>query len=348
MKLLVQEGRFAFFLPLESLDREPVTDILSSAEEEKFKAWKADHGAPAWFFLDAVDELKLTEGKLDRALRRVSKEIGDHIQRARVIISCRPSDWRPVTDLATVKYQLPVPTEDGENTPLSSDGENADLAASAAVQTVAMLPMSDAQIQHFAEQAGVTDATSFLQEIRQQNAWIFAGRPLDLSDLIGIWKSSGRLGSRSEQHEINVNGKLKDDPGRPDHGVLNDTKAQLGAERLALALALTRTRSIRSPEWTPDIQRGNGVLDAAQVLHEWTEEERQALLRRAFSILPPTAASVSIIAQFRSIWPRGTCGRSADGVCPRRRYCGFCLRNATELRSCFPPCAPSPHGWRFG
>ena len=98
---LVQEGRFAFFLPLESLDKDPVVDILSSDEEERFEEWKLKDGAPAWFFLDAVDELKLTEGKLDRALRRVSKDIDGHIQRARVIISCRPSDWRPVTDLVT-------------------------------------------------------------------------------------------------------------------------------------------------------------------------------------------------------------------------------------------------------
>ncbi len=299
VKRLVQEGRFAFFLPLESLDREPVVDMLSSAEKERFVAWKADQVAPAWFFLDAVDELKLTKGKLDRALRRVSKDIEDHLQRARVIISCRPSDWRPVTDLATVKQRLLVPTEDGHNSPQSSDDffikalkhdseqttgsteQNADPATSATVQTVAMLAMNDAQIRRFAEHAGVTDATAFLQAISRQNAWTFAGRPLDLSDLIGNWRRFARLGTRTEQHETNVKGKLKDYPDRLDHGVLNDTKAQLGAERLALALALTRTRSIRSPEQSPDIERADKVLDAADILSDWTEEERQALLRRA-------------------------------------------------------------------
>ena len=64
----MQDGRFAFFVALESLDRKPVADLLSPAEEEKFKAWIADSEAPAWFFLDAVDELKLTTGKFDRAL----------------------------------------------------------------------------------------------------------------------------------------------------------------------------------------------------------------------------------------------------------------------------------------
>ena len=270
---LVQEGRFAFFLPLENLDKEPVVDILSSVEEEGFKAWKADDGASAWFSLDAVDELKLTEGKLDRALRRLFKDIDGHIHRAQVIISCRPSDWRPATDLATVEHRLPVPTGDGETLVQSSER--------AFAQTVEMLPMNDPQIRHFAEKSGVIDSTEFIAEIRQQNAWIFAGRPLDLSDLIGTWRSSGHLGTRSEQHETNVKSKLKDDPGRPDRGVLNDAKAQLGAGCLALALTLTRTRSIRSPEQTADIPREDRVLDAAAILHEWTEEERQTLLRRA-------------------------------------------------------------------
>ena len=65
---LVGEDRFAFFVPLESLDREPIADLLSVADEARLEAWKVDNRETAWFFLDAVDELKLTEGKLDRAL----------------------------------------------------------------------------------------------------------------------------------------------------------------------------------------------------------------------------------------------------------------------------------------
>lgn len=90
---LAGEGRFAFFVPLESLDREPIAESLSVAEEERLGQWKVDGKEPAWLFLDAVDELKLTEGKLDRVLNRLSREIDGHLERARIIISCRPSDW---------------------------------------------------------------------------------------------------------------------------------------------------------------------------------------------------------------------------------------------------------------
>lgn len=297
---LVREGQFAFFVPLESLDRgEPFVDVLSTNEQERFEVWKTAGAAPAWFFLDAVDELKLTEGKLDRALRRLSNALTGHLARAHVLISCRPSDWRPSVDLATVQRRLPVPERgDGVPSPPSEEAflnalrhdqgrapfirpEEEDLPHSEDVQTVTMLPMSGSQITRFAEQAGVHDAEALLNEITRQNAWSFARRPLDLTQLSETWTSLGRLGTRAEQHEANITAKLKDDPDRPDHNVLPDTKARLGAERLALALALTRTRTIKTPEQALDVQRAEGVLDAASILPDWTAAERQALLRRA-------------------------------------------------------------------
>lgn len=297
-KRLVGEGQFAFFVPLESLDREEFINLLLADEEERFEAWKADGHAPAWFFLDAVDELKLTEGKLVRALRHLSRALTGHLARARVIISCRPSDWRLSVDLTTVRNRLPVPERGGNILSQSSEEafldalrrdqgstpfvrpEEEDGAGAEIVQTV-MLPMSGSQILRFAEQSGVHDADAFLAEIAQQNAWTFARRPLDLGHLIETWTSLGRLGTRAEQHEANVIAKLKDDPDRPDRHVLTDTKARLGVERLALALALTRTRTIRAPEQALDIHWAEGVLDAASILTDWTEAERQTLLRRA-------------------------------------------------------------------
>ena len=297
---LTGEGRFAFFLPLESLDGDPIADILSAAEEEQFDRWKTDGRERAWFFLDAVDELKLTDGKLDRALSRLSKAIDGRLDRVRIIISCRPSDWRSGSDLNTVQHRLPVP-EVRRNSPVRRpeevfidalsnehgdrphvDPEEDESLNQGTVRTVVMLPMNDKQIKVFAESHGMNDPAAFLAEIARQDASIFARRPLDLTDLIEVWSSSGRLGTRAKQHETNVAAKLKeDDPERPDRSVLADTDARLGAERLALALALTRTRTIRSLDQALDRRRADGVLDAPTILPDWTPAERQALLRRA-------------------------------------------------------------------
>ena len=301
---LVEEGKFAFFVPLEALDREPIDDVLPADQKRRFEAWKTDSEAPAWFFLDAVDELKLTQGKLDRALLRLAKAIDGCLHRARIIISCRPSDWRPNSDMDTVRDRLPAQEAGRQALSLSPDevfmdalghdrGEASpatrrrnDLSSRGTVRTVAMLPMSDRQVKLFAEQSGVEDATAFLAEVTRQDAWTFARRPLDLTNLIEVWTRSGgsgsrRLGSRAEQYEANVTVRLKDNPDRPDKGVLSDSKARLGAERLALALALTRTRTLRSPEQTLDSDRSDGVLEPAEIFSDWTEAQRQALLRRA-------------------------------------------------------------------
>ena len=301
-KRLAQEGRFAFFVALDDLDRERMVNILSPDEEESFKRWRANGQETAWFFLDAVDELKLTGGKLSRALNRLSKDLNGFLDRARVIISCRPSDWRPIVDLDTVQNGLPIPQRSSHASLQPSEeveevfvqalrkdlghtnpdpGESENSADRDGVRIVRMFPMNRTQIKLFAEQSGVNDAAGFLEEINRENAGTFAQRPLDLSDLITAWTTSGSLGTREQQHEGNIAAKLKDDPDRRDRGVLSDARARLGAERLALALALTRKRTIRSPEQAPVTHATDGILDPAKILTHWTEEERQALLRRA-------------------------------------------------------------------
>lgn len=104
---------------------------------------------------------------------------------------------------------------------------------------------------------------------------------LSICELIATWKGQGRLGTRAEQHEANVVARLKDDPDRPDQGLLTDVELRVGAERLALALSLTRTLTIRAPELSVDVDHALGVLDSSLILPDWSEEKRQALLRRA-------------------------------------------------------------------
>ena len=298
-KGLFKEGRYAVFVPLESLDSEPLTCLLEPSDEVKFEAWKTEGNEPGWFFLDAVDELKLTNGKLDRALLRFSRDIAGHLDRARVFVSCRPSDWRPSLDLTTVQNRLPVPKKAGEIVapepeevfmaafrpasaePVHFGHRKQSEPASNAVWTVAMLPMNVGQITEFAKRRGVKNADAFLEDIERENAWDFARRPLDLADLVANWRKLGRLGTREEQHETNATTKLRVDPDRPDRDALSDMDARMGAETLALGLALTRTRTIGSPERSVDAPPTEGVLHADAILPGWTEAQRQSLVRRA-------------------------------------------------------------------
>ena len=141
--------------------------------------------------------------------------------------------------------------------------------------------MSDKQIERFAQQRGLQNVDEFLAEVRRHGAWTFARRPLDLVALMDTWKQSNSLGTRAQQHETNVTTKLRDNPDRPGNDVLSEAKARYGAECLALALSLTRNRSIRSPEQALDADRSDGVLDPDGILPDWPAAERQALLRLA-------------------------------------------------------------------
>jgi hypothetical protein len=272
------EGKAAFFIPLEALDREPLGEIFSAEENRSLDAWKEEGLAPGSFFLDAVDELKLTRGKLDRAFNRLAKDLDGHLHRAHCVISCRPSDFNRSTDLAAIRSKLPfVPSQQVAQ----SDADEVFLVPPSEPRTVILLPLSREQISAFIRSSGVTDTANLIEEVNRRDAWVFARRPGDLINLIALWKANSRLGTRVEQHEANIRAKIRDKLDRPDHGVLSEDQARSGAERLALALALTRTRTIRAPEELFGSEGPEGVLDPAAILSDWTPQQRQALLSRA-------------------------------------------------------------------
>lgn len=293
-RLLQALGKPAFFVPVEDLQNQGLTSLLASnaALLAQFEAWKADTSDLAWFFLDAVDELKLTHGKLRQALQRVAAAIGVAKSRARVVITCRPSDWQPISDLEEFETLLPPTDNEGPPQPNEEDSflvpfteprsakkdEKAEGAAK--LRVVGMLPLDTRRIRKFAEARGVSDADNFMSELHRAESQSFARRPLDLERLTRFWKQHRRFGSRLEQHEDDVVEALKDNPARADAGVLSTQRLREGAERLALALLLTGKLGMAAQEQALGAEGDSGILDTAAVLGEWTQTEISALLRR--------------------------------------------------------------------
>jgi hypothetical protein len=283
-------GKPAFYLPLEG----GLLSELTAVERNRFDRWLASSDEVAWFFLDAVDELKLREGRLDGALRRLRNAIEGRLDRARVLISSRPSDWRFSIDQQRVESELPIvargdsATADEESflallrsgvRPVRQPDSRSDPARS--VRVVVLLPLDEAQIQTYARHAGVDSVEEFVREIRRTDSWDLANRPQDLHGLVPMWNRSHRLGTRTEQFENNIRTRLlQDDPERGDRGVLSDERLREGGERIALALTLMLTEGIRTPERTLDGSRGT-FLDSRDILDGWDERQRQTLLRRA-------------------------------------------------------------------
>ena len=301
VRRLRAEGKHAFFLPLESLAFGQIETLLDAWGQAAFAAWRAVDGSSAWFFLDSVDELKLIDRKLDQALLTFANGIPARLGDVHVIISCRPSDWRPGTDMAAFQRRLPIPppnsvpepTADLENYFLSNlepesagfglplDGDELPKEPGMAFRTVALLPMDNRQIGSFVEQLDPPERQDFLTEIDRRDAWDFARRPLDLLELAGNWSRERKLGERRDQHETDIATKLRDDPDRRDGALIDDLKAREGVERLALALMLTRRQLIRAGDATIAAQWAEATLDPADILPEWSSKQRQALLRRA-------------------------------------------------------------------
>ena len=89
----------AFYIPLDRLITEPLTDVLSPEENRNFQAWLRK-GDDAIFFLDSVDEAKHKRASdFLVALDRFRNGVGSsNVARIHLLISSRISEWRPQTD----------------------------------------------------------------------------------------------------------------------------------------------------------------------------------------------------------------------------------------------------------
>jgi hypothetical protein len=284
---LWDQGVPAFYLELAELANNSLRDLLSAAEEERLNAWLSAQSDVASFFLDSIDELKLTLGSFETALRRLSKAISGQLSRVQIVITTRPI----ALDLQLIQRHLPVPepVELSESADAFADivmgrhkqhSDQVGQTAPPVWRNVALMPLSDDQIREMAAIQGIENPETLLVDIRKRNAQDFARRPQDLIELCADWREHRRIRTHHEQvaHDIQV--KLKPRTDRREPAQLSPDKAFEGASRLALAALLIRKLTIRL---SVDADRGNqskGALDPARVLHDWTPEERETLLER--------------------------------------------------------------------
>lgn len=280
------EGEPAFFVELAALATEDLRSLLVADEEDRLDRWLVSQSEEATFFLDSIDELKLTMGSFERALKRLKKCIGDQLHRARFVITTRPIPF----DEQLVRNLLPVPTA-------TSSGSNEEVFAKIAMRehrdkhdnrnknqspdwkTVALMPFSDEQIVQFCRHQGVSDPTLLFEDLRRRNALEFARRPQDLIELCADWREHKRIRTHREQVATNVRVKLLPREDRAEPAELSVDKAIEGASRLALAVQMTRRITIRHSAASDAIDK-EAALDPAIILSDWQPNEQKALLER--------------------------------------------------------------------
>lgn len=279
-------GEPAFFVELAALAAEDLRSLLDADEEARLDGWLVSQSEVATFFLDSIDELKLTMGSFERALKRLKKCIGGQLHRARVVITTRPIPF----DEQLVRNVLPVPmvpSSDSDEEAFAKIAmrehrephDNRSKNQSPDWRSVALMPLSDEQIVDFCRHQGVSDPELLFEDLRRRNALEFARRPQDLIELCADWREHKRIRTHRDQVASNVRVKLLPREDRPEPAELSVDKAIEGASRIALAVQMTRRITIRHSAASDAVEE-EAALDPATILSDWQPNERKALLER--------------------------------------------------------------------
>jgi len=295
---LLDEGKSAFFMRLEDIDA-AFGDAFEIGTAQAFEAWVGGTGE-AWFFIDSVDELRLSEPRaFEAAIRAFAARVQGALQRAHIYITSRPYAWRTSLDRALVADILPhqllaeqLLGSDGEDDDFASndgtvgaveraavseeerdgegdvsgnedEGDNGDAGSKKSALSVYLLaPLSDEDIRLFARASGISDLDAFLAALEHRNLFPLARIPFDLRDLIDAWRTNGALGNRLDVLRDSVRRLLTSiGPDSNEHG-----SALEAVQLLAIATTLTGLSNIRLP--------GLGsahAIDATALLDQWKD-----------------------------------------------------------------------------
>lgn len=267
---LQKDGEFAFLIELERLVSGAFASVFAPADHERFQQWQRGRRT-AYFFLDSVDEAKIRrQSDFYAALDKVMTAVGPAVMdRARVFISSRISEWQPETDRHEVLSRFGAA---GTRHP------RARTETEAAVLIVQIDPLDRARVRAFAESREIGNPDQFLAELDNHSAWEFARRPVDVLDLAEFWKAKGRLGSLTEIIEHDVTTKLKETTQRHATFPLSEARAREGAEALAVATILCKRQQFKVPD---DNFVASDALNATSCLPaDWKPGEVAALLSR--------------------------------------------------------------------
>lgn len=280
---LWEEGRAAFFVELAGLAADSLERQFSTEEKQRFDNWKAAQTERAFFFLDSVDELKLTQRSFETTLKQFAAALGNNLGRACLVLTTRPT----ALDLNIVRNRLPlpptpevfVPEDYFANVAMSVNKEKSPARSTPEWRFVALSTLDEKQMHALAITQGVSDPDALLAAVSTHHAHDFAKRPLDFLELCGDWKMHGLIRSHREQVDSSIDIKLRARSDRRERTQLTPQRARDGAARLALAALLSRKFTL----WYSidnDRGRGDATLDPARILDDWSDDEVKTLLER--------------------------------------------------------------------
>ncbi len=294
---LFRVGKPAFFLTLENLARDGIAKSLNPGHRQRFSVWAEAPSEPAWFFLDALDELKLADGETEQALRQLEFGLGPALRNANIILSTRPKGFDGSLDILSIQVELPVTdvtTEQLQSNetveteePSSEDSldrtgmmeiREKTLDTQAEVTVVMLLPLDLERAKTYAQESKFPDVDATFAEIREKDADELTRRPFDIAAVFEYRKEHGDIGSRRDRQEALIQSQTREKKSKKTKTIPQD-QAREGAERIALAMILARQFHILVGEDSDTTDDGKGNLDVQRLLSDWPPADVEALLR---------------------------------------------------------------------
>jgi hypothetical protein len=286
-----EAGEFGFYATVEDVGRDGLDGALAPGDRARLVSWRGKSNESAWFFVDSVDEAKLSGIRLERAIRRIAEGIAGNERRAHVILSGRLTDWEFRRDLERLAEGLPVPKDTVLPPPptaeevlistLRHERPQPQVATAEGPLVVLMAALDRDRVKLFAAAKHAPNVDAFLAQIETANLWRFARRPLDLDWLVDFWQSQGRLGSLAEMLENSLTARVREtNLDRAQGDALDETRALQAIERIGAALVFGRKSTIAIPDSELVLSKEESLLDLAPVLPEWSPEDRMRLLTR--------------------------------------------------------------------
>jgi len=280
-------GKASFFVRIEDID-DGLDESFEIGTAKEFTGWLGGT-QQAWFFLDSVDEIRLTEPRaFERAIRTFAGRIRDARHRAHIYISSRPYAWRTAADRALIEEYLPVAqqrVEQAGEEDFPSDlpretatpgGRSTDASEKESLEPLVSLyqlaPLDEADVRLFAKHNGINNPDAFVGEIDRGALMPLARVPFDLGDLMATWSEQHALASRLEIIESGIRRQLT--VSASPKFLPSAERTAEGAELLAMTAMLTGLPNIRLPGFVSD-----DAIDTVSILSGWTALEIEALLR---------------------------------------------------------------------
>ena len=292
-KILCEKKEYAFFTKIESLaDEYNFSNTLRTTEEhELFENWlKGDKSG--YFFLDSVDEAKLREKSFEQALRHLSISLkSQNLTRAKIIISCRVSDWKSKFDKETFEEYI-LPKKEIERKVSEDDqtfnferGPNytaptIKIIDKSVLNIFSLIPLNKKQIKMFAYFLGIGEYEKFTKVIEENDYWHLCDRPQDVEWLVRYWDSNKKLDCYLKLIQHNVEKKLEEFNNNLRIGNLNIEKLLKGAENLAAATILCKKSAISLSDEYLQTLKLDKSLNPEEILKDWKPIDIENLLRR--------------------------------------------------------------------